>query len=68
MTRFFRILCILLTLASASFSQPGHDQLLDTPFRAGVTHGQGNYGFTQDIFLIAGANRVSTFGSDAIFI
>ena len=68
MTRIFRILSILVTLASASFSQSGRDQLLDTPFQAGVTHVEGNYGFTQDNFLIEGANRIGTFGSSALFI
>jgi protocatechuate 3,4-dioxygenase beta subunit len=68
MTRILRIFTILVTLASASFAQSARDQLLDTPFQAGVTHVQGNYGFTQDNFLIEGANRVNTFGSDAIFI
>lgn len=68
MTRIFRILGILLILASASFSQSGRDQLLDTPFQAGIAHVEGNYGFTQDNFLVEGTNRISTFGSDAIFI
>ncbi|MGZ7063954.1 MAG: hypothetical protein ACXVKD_13980, partial [Candidatus Angelobacter sp.] len=60
MTRIFRILGILLILASASFSQSGRDQLLDTPFQAGIAHVEGNYGFTQDNFLVEGTNRIST--------
>ncbi len=49
-------------------AQPGRDQLLGTPFRAGVTHVDGKYGFTQENFLLEGSKRIATFGSDAIFI
>lgn len=68
MTRILHLLGLFLVLISASFSQSGRDQLLSTPFRAGVTHVDGKYGFTQDNFLIEGSARISTFGSDAIFI
>jgi carboxypeptidase family protein len=45
----------------------GRDQILQMPFKAGVAHVSGNYGFTQDNFLIEGANRIMSLGADAIF-
>jgi len=64
----FRLFCLLFLLTTTSFSQSGRDQLLDTPFQAGVAHVQGNYGFNQDNFLVEGSNRLGAFGSSAIFI
>jgi hypothetical protein len=46
----------------------GRDQLLQMPFKAGVTHIEGKYGFTQNNYLIEGANRIYNFGADAIFV
>lgn len=68
MTRLIRLFGFLLLLVPVSFAQSGRDQLLNTPFRAGVTHVDGKYGFTQDNFLLEGSRRISDFGSDAIFI
>jgi hypothetical protein len=68
MTRISSLLSVILILTSASFSQPGRDQLLQTPFKAGVTHIDGKYAFSENNFLIEGSQRISTFGSDAIFI
>ena len=68
MTRISGLLSVIIVLVSVSFAQPGRDQLLQTPFKAGVTHVDGKYAFTADNFLIEGSKRISTFGSDAIFI
>lgn len=68
MTRISGLLSVVIILTSVSFAQPGRDQLLQTPFQAGVTHVDGKYAFTADNFLIEGSRRISTFGSDAIFI
>ena len=46
----------------------GREQLLHMPFKAGVAHTQGKYGFTQNNYLIEGANRIFNFGDDAIFV
>ncbi len=51
----------------------GREQLLQMPFKAGVAHVDGKYGFTQSNYLIEGANRIMNPGSgmtgpDAIFI
>jgi hypothetical protein len=47
----------------------GRELLLQSPFKAGVTHVDGRYGFTQDNFLLEGANRIRALGPvDAIFV
>jgi carboxypeptidase family protein len=46
----------------------GRDQILQMPFKAGVTHVEGKYGFTQGNYLLEGANRIFNFGADAIFV
>lgn len=46
----------------------GRNQILQMPFKAGVAHVGGNYGFTQDNFLIEGANRIMSLGADSIFV
>ena len=68
MNRTFSLLSIVIILTSVSFSQPGRDQLLQTRFKAGVTHVDGKYAFMDSNFLIEGSQRINTFGSDAIFI
>ncbi|HST79224.1 MAG TPA: carboxypeptidase regulatory-like domain-containing protein [Verrucomicrobiae bacterium] len=68
MIRTSSLLSVVLMLASVSFSQPGRDQLLQSPFKAGVTHVDGKYAFTDGNFLVEGSQRISTYGSDAIFI
>jgi carboxypeptidase family protein len=68
MIRISSLLSVVLMLASVSYSQPGRDQLLQTRFKAGVTHVDGKYAFTDGNFLIEGSQRISTSGSDAIFI
>jgi hypothetical protein len=37
-------------------------------FAVGIAHVAGNYGFTQENFLVEGAERIQALGSDAIFI
>ena len=37
-------------------------------FAAGIAHVSGNYGFTQNNFLVEGAQKISQLGSDSIFI
>jgi len=59
MTRLFCLLGFFLAVSVTSFSQSGPDQVLQSPFQAGVTHSQGRYGFTQDNFLVEGAQRDS---------
>lgn len=39
-----------------------------TKFTAGIAHVAGNYGFTTNNFLIEGAQKISQFGSDSIFV
>jgi hypothetical protein len=46
----------------------GCDQILQMPFKAGVAHVGGTYGFTQDNFLLEGASRILGLGADAIFV
>ena len=47
----------------------GRELLLQSTFKAGVTHVDGKYGFTQDNFLLEGANRIRELGPvDAIFV
>ncbi|HEX7284534.1 MAG TPA: carboxypeptidase regulatory-like domain-containing protein [Candidatus Angelobacter sp.] len=52
----------------AAITLSGRDQLLQMPFKAGVAHVDGKYGFTQDNFLLEGANRILGLGADAIFV
>ncbi len=68
MTRLFCLLGVFFAFSVTSFSQSGPDQVLQSPFQAGVTHSQGRYGFTQDNFLVEGAQRIRDLGSNAIFI
>jgi hypothetical protein len=68
MTQWLRILCILLAFSSVFSGQSARDQLLQTPFQAGVTHAGGDYGFTTDNYLVEGSKRINTFGSSSIFI
>lgn len=37
-------------------------------FEAGIAHVSGNYGFTQNNYLVEGAQKISDLGSDSIFI
>jgi len=46
----------------------GQHQLLRMPFLAGVTHIGGEYGFTQQNFLLEGATRIKNFVAPAIFV
>ncbi len=46
----------------------GRDLLLQMPFAAGVSHVSGRYGFTADNYLVEGAQRISSLGSDSIFV
>jgi len=41
---------------------------LGTKFEAGIAHVAGNYGFTNNNFLIEGAQKISQLGSDSIFV
>ncbi|HET9792530.1 MAG TPA: carboxypeptidase regulatory-like domain-containing protein [Candidatus Angelobacter sp.] len=68
MTRLFFLLSIFLAVSVNSISQSGPNQVVQSPFQAGVTHSQGRYGFTQDNFLVEGAQRIRDHGSNAIFI
>jgi len=64
----FTLLAIGFVFTTPLAAQPGRDQFLQTRFQAGVTHLDGKYGFTQDNFLLEGSTRISSSGSDAIFI
>jgi len=46
----------------------GRHQVLSMPFLAGTTHVRGRYGFTQNNFLLEGANRIRNFAAPAIFV
>ncbi|HXF14749.1 MAG TPA: hypothetical protein VN517_16455 [Terriglobales bacterium] len=37
-------------------------------FTAGIAHVAGNYGFSQNNFLVEGAQKISQLGSDSIFV
>jgi hypothetical protein len=37
-------------------------------FTAGIAHVSGNYGFTQNNYLVEGAQKISQLGSDSIFV
>jgi hypothetical protein len=37
-------------------------------FTAGIAHVAGNYGFSQNNFLVEGAEKISLLGSDSIFV
>lgn len=39
-----------------------------TKFTAGIAHVAGDYGFTQNNFLVEGAQKISQLGSDSIFV
>jgi len=46
----------------------GNGNSFSTKFAAGIAHVSGNYGFTQNNFLVEGAQKISSLGSDSIFI
>src|SRR5438445_12216812 len=46
----------------------GRHQVLSMPCLAGTTHVMGRYGFTQNNFLLEGANRIRNFAAPAIFV
>jgi hypothetical protein len=46
----------------------GRHRVLSMPFLAGTTHVMGRYGFTQNNFLLEGANRIRNFAAPAIFV
>ena len=68
MKRLLPLLITLFVLPFSLFGQPGRDQLMQTPFQAGATHASGDYGFTQENFLVEGSKRISAFGPSAIFV
>jgi hypothetical protein len=70
-----KIFCstLLLTLVAVGCGG-GHigavaiNKALGTKFEAGIAHVAGNYGFTNNNFLVEGAEKISQLGSHAIFI
>ena len=70
------LLPLALTLASfgcggshfSSAKGSAHGGTFSTSFAAGIAHVSGNYGFTQNNFLVEGAQKISDLGSDSIFI
>lgn len=48
------------TAATATFASAG--------FHAGIAHVAGNYGFTQENYLLEGAERIQQLGSKSIFV
>ena len=76
-----KTICVLFILAVVVFlgscggahsigagSGMGGAQLSSQPFMAGIAHVAGNYGFTQENFLLEGAERISQLGSSSIFV
>ena len=62
-------LIVGLSIADRAQNSPvGRQQVLVSPFEAGVTHVAGKYGFTNGNFLLEGANTISQLGSPSIFI
>jgi hypothetical protein len=62
-------LIVGLSIADHAQNSPvGRQQVLVSPFEAGVTHVAGKYGFTNGNFLLEGANTISQLGSPSIFI
>jgi hypothetical protein len=49
-------------------SGPASSSTNSTKFTAGIAHVSGNYGFTQNNYLIEGAQKISQLGSDSIFV
>ena len=65
-------LCIMAGLILVSVGcgggHIGSGGSFSTRFAAGIAHVAGNYGFTQQNFLIEGAQQISQLGSDSIFV
>ena len=59
---------IALALSFAVACGGGRPTASISGFSAGVAHVAGNYGFTQDNYLVEGAQRISQLGSKSIFI
>lgn len=46
----------------------GAGAVVPTKFTAGIAHVAGSYGFTQDNYLVEGAQKISQLGSNSIFV
>jgi hypothetical protein len=74
--KFWLFIPVILTLAGAgcggghfpSAKGSANGGSFWTKFAAGIAHVSGNYGFTQNNFLVEGAQKISDLGSDSIFI
>ena len=58
----------MLAAAGCGGGRFGSGSGFATHFTAGIAHVAGNYGFTQNNFLVEGAQKISQLGSDSIFI
>ena len=57
-----------LLISSSAFADGASDALLKLPFEAGMNHVKGNYAFTNNNYLVEGAEKISSLGSPSIFI
>jgi hypothetical protein len=62
--------CLLVAFGCGDSGQhvTASGKAFTTKFMAGVAHVAGNYGFTQDNFLMEGGQKISSLGSKSIFV
>jgi hypothetical protein len=58
--------CLAVPFGCGGGNASGH--AFSSNFVAGIAHVAGNYGFTQDNFLMEGAQKISSLGSESIFV
>src|SRR5258707_420651 len=66
---FIGVLCTVSVAVGCGGGHIGSGSV-STPkkFTAGIAHVAGNYGFSQNNFLVEGAQKISQLGSDSIFV
>jgi hypothetical protein len=65
------LVCISILISIAAGcggGKVGAGTAASAKFTAGIAHVAGNYGFTNDNYLVEGAQRISQLGSDSIFV
>ena len=65
---FFPVALIVATVGCGGGHFGSGGGSFSTRFAAGIAHVSGNYGFTQNNYLVEGAQKISDLGSDSIFI
>ena len=54
--------------SNSSSSSPGTPTSFVQSFSVGIAHASGNYGFTNENYLVEGAQRIQQLGSKSIFV